>query len=874
MHRTRTTIFLALALFVGSGALAAQAFSPPPPVDAPTIVRLYVRDRDHLNIVAGELDIWETHPQDKYVVAAVTPAQYQWLEGLGYRLEIDAEKTGLLEIQAALDPRFYYFDDYQINSNGLYVVDFLQDTNTAFLDLTELIDIGDAWMAAQPGEHDRDIWGLRITNEDPSYGLIENKPAFFLFATIHAREVAVPELAIRYIRYLTEGYDGEGGYGVDPDVTWLVNHNIVYVLVMQNPDGHWENEQNTNNYHRKNMNSTACGAGNLGIDLNRNHSFLWGCCGGSSGNPCSDTYRGPSRGSEPETQAFENYFTEVMRDQNGPNGDDVIPSPAPITTTGIFITLHSYGDLVLWPWGHTYDAAPNGAQLQTIGRKFAYYNHYTPEQASGLYFTSGTTDDWTYGKFGIPSYTFEVGPEGGPCWGFFPPYDCIDGYAGRDFWAENKPTFLYAHKIARTPYMTAYGPDAEELAVAPDAAPQSLPVQLTAAIADHRYGSDTLQPIAAAEYFIDAPGDDGAGIPMLPADGDWGDLISETVTATVDTSGLAPGQHYLLVHGQNDSGDWGPFTAVFVTVLIPTYGVVLTPTTTAQSGAPGTMALYTLTLENTGNLAETYDIGVTATWPTTPSLTSTEPVSPGGTVDLTVEVAVPSSAREGDFDAATVTANSAVVSASSVLTTTAQCIEITDVELTLATIGTIYTDTSVEFEADVVPNNASPPYTYTIDYGTGHSAPTISNANPLTAVLDHTFALTGAHRVEIAVWNCDMSEPVTDTADVVVSEAGVCVELIDITLEGEITGYPGVYTFTTSYQPPNATLPITYTWTFGDDTLSLTGVEMDVISRTYHAAGLYTVTLEAKNACPSSDSQSMLVRVAWHRFYLPIVMRS
>jgi carboxypeptidase T len=872
MHRTRITILLALALFVGSGALAVQAFSPLPPVDAPIIVRLYVRDRDHLSVVAGELDIWETHPQDKYVVAAVTPAQYQWLEGLGYRLEIDTDRTGLLEIQAALDPRFYYFDDYQDNSNGLYVVDFLQDINAAFPDLTELIDIGAAWMAAQPGEHDRDIWVLRITNEDPSYGLIENKPVFFLFATIHAREVAVPELAIRYIRYLTEGYDGEGGYDLDPDVTWLVNHNIVYVLVMQNPDGHWKNEQNTNNYHRKNMNSTACGAGNLGIDLNRNHSFLWSCCGGSSGNPCSDTYRGPSRGSEPETQAFESYFATVMRDQNGPNGDDEIPPAAPITTTGIFITLHSYGDLVLWPWGFdNYGDSPNYAQMRTIGRKFAYYNGYDPS-ATIWYDVDGATDDWTYGKFGIPSYTFEVG-SGGSCGGFFPADGCIDGIDGmsRNFWAENKPAFLYAHKIARTPYMTSYGPDAEELAVAPGAVPQSLPVQLTAAIADHRYGGDTLQPIAAAEYFVDAPGDDGAGIPMLPADGDWGDL-SETVTAAVDTSGMAPGKHYLLVHGQNDSGDWGPFTAVFVTVLTPTYGVVLTPTTTAQSGAPGTMAIYTLTLENTGNLAETYDIGATATWPTMPSLTSTELVSPGGTVDLTVEVAIPSLAYEGDFDAATVTATSAVVSASSVLTTTAQCVEITDVELTLATIGTVYTDTSVEFEANVAPDNASTPYTYTIDYGAGPSAPIISRADPLTAALDHVFALTGAHTVEVAVWNCDMLEPMTDTVAVVVSEFGVCVALTGITLEGETTGYPGMYTFTTSYQPPNATLPITYTWAFDDDTPPLTGVEMDVVSHTYHAAGLYTVTLKAANACPSSDSQSILVRVMIARIYLPLYL--
>jgi len=79
------------------------------------------------------------------------------------------------------------------------------------------------------------MWALRITNEDPVYGAIEDKPAFFLFASIHAREVATPELAIRYIKYLTSGYNGQGGYGLDADATWLVNHNVVYVWVLHNP---------------------------------------------------------------------------------------------------------------------------------------------------------------------------------------------------------------------------------------------------------------------------------------------------------------------------------------------------------------------------------------------------------------------------------------------------------------------------------------------------------------------------------------------------------------------------------------------------------------------------------------------------------------
>ncbi len=559
------TVALILLSSAGPWSLASTPSGPTEPV----VVRLYVRDKQHLDAVAGSLDIWEAHPEGLYVVAAVRPAEYQWLQSLGYRLEIDAEKTELLGIRAPLDPRFHYFDDYYTNPNGNYMVDFLQGTNAAYPDLTELIDIGNAWLGAVGGGYNRDMWVLRITNEDPAYGPIEDKPTFYLFGNIHAREVAIPELVIRYIKYLTEGYNGEGGYGIDPDATWLVNHNVVYLQVSQNPDGHVVNEQNTGAYWRKNVdNDDGCNdPSSWGVDLNRNHSFFWGCCNGSSGNPCGETYRGPDRASEPETQAFQNYFATVMLDQNGPNGDDELPPAAPDDTTGIFISLHQYADEILWPYGFDAGGAPNNAQLQTIGRKFAYYNGFDP--TGFLYTVDGSTDDWTYGKFGVPSYTFEVGPNFGDCGGFFPDYECLDGEPGwpRNFWAENKPAFLFAHKIARTPYMTAYGPDTETVAVTPEEIPQGVPVQLTATIADHRYGGDPLQPIYGAEYFMDAPGEDGAGIAMAPSDGSWGDL-SEDVEAMVDTSSLAPGKHYILVHGLNDDGDWGPFTAVFLTTTV------------------------------------------------------------------------------------------------------------------------------------------------------------------------------------------------------------------------------------------------------------------------------------------------------------------
>ncbi|MBN1260265.1 MAG: PKD domain-containing protein, partial [Anaerolineae bacterium] len=219
---------------------------------------------------------------------------------------------------------------------------------------------------------------------------------------------------------------------------------------------------------------------------------------------------------------------------------------------------------------------PNYDQLTTIGRKLAAFNGYDP-MGTIWYDVDGATDDWTYGKLGVASYTFEVGTDsGGACSGFFPAYGCIDGIDGmpRDFWAENKPAFLYAHKIARTPYMTAYGPDTDVVTVAPTSTIPLGQVALAATLADHRYDDDPLQPITGAEYFIDVPGEDGAGTPMTVSDGSWGG-VAEDVEAMVDVSGLSLGRHLVLVHGQNDDGDWGPFTAAFLDIVDPTSAPVI-----------------------------------------------------------------------------------------------------------------------------------------------------------------------------------------------------------------------------------------------------------------------------------------------------------
>jgi len=259
----------------------------------------------------------------------------------------------------------------------------------------------------------------------------------------------------------------------------------------------------------------------------------------------------------------QDYVFAQFTDQRGPNDDD----SAPLDATGLYIDVHSHGRLVLWPWGWTPDPAPNATQLQTLGRKFAYFNGHEPKQGYGLYPTDGTTTAFTYGELGIASYTFELGTE------FFE--DCT--YFENNIMPDNLPALLYAIKVARTPYMTPAGPEAVDLsldfgAIPPGVSPGT-PVTLTAAINDTRYnnnnGTEPSQNIAAAEYYVDVPPwvTDPApnAILMSPSDGTF-DSTVETVEATIDTTGWSDGQHIIFVRGQDADNNWGAFSAIFLII--------------------------------------------------------------------------------------------------------------------------------------------------------------------------------------------------------------------------------------------------------------------------------------------------------------------
>jgi PKD repeat protein len=551
-------------MIITLGAVLAITPKPAPAAEGPifdheyVVVRAFFADREMVNALAEWREPWEVNYTKNYLVVEVTADEYMQLLDIGFTIEIDEVRTAEFN-----QPNIYLPDQvdgipgYPCYRTVEETFATAQDIAAQYPDFATWTDIGDSWEKAN-GFGGYDMMVLRLTN-----GAISGpKPKLFIMSAIHAREYTTAELNTRFAEYLINNY------GTNADATWLLDYNEVHFLLQSNPDGRKKAESGLS--WRKNTNQNYCSptSNSRGADLNRNFQFQWDCCGGSSGSQCDSTYRGPSPASEPEVQAVQNYVFSQYPDLRDPP----INASAPLTTTGIFMDIHSSGELVLWPWGFTNQIAGNGTQLQTLGRKFAYFNNYYPEQAIGLYITDGTTDDFAYGELGIPAYTFELGTS------FF--QSC--GVFESTILPDNLEALIYAAKSSRAPYLEPAGPDALNLALALNPVETGTAVTLTATLNDTRFnnqnGTEPTQNIAAAEYYIDVPPwvttTTPIAVAMTAVDGNFNSPI-EAAQGVVDTSSLGNGKHTLFVRGQDASGNWGVFSAIFLYVIDPAVAPII-----------------------------------------------------------------------------------------------------------------------------------------------------------------------------------------------------------------------------------------------------------------------------------------------------------
>jgi carboxypeptidase T len=524
----------ALLLAAASAASAAEV----------EVLRVETRDETVIRALAREFGHLRVDRDKGVVIFDVPRGQSAGLRAKGLRITVDPVLTAAANARPQALPGIAKgIPGYPCYRTVAESHARIQQLASLYPELVQVQDLGPSWehvnTAGNGGER---LLLLRIGKRS----VTGPKPVMFAMTAIHAREYTTAELGLRFGEYLLENY------GRDPDATWILDHQEVQLLVQANPDG--RKQAQTGLSWRKNTNTGYCGStsNSRGADLNRNYPFAWNTVsGGSSGNPCEATYRGPSPASEPETQAVVAHVRNTFADLRG----DALSDPAPADLQGLFLDIHSYSELVLWPWGLTTAPAPNGPALELLGRRFAHFNRYTPQQSVGLYPTDGTTDDFAYGELGLPAYTFELGTA------FFQACATFEN----TIYPDNLQALIYAAKITRAPYRWPSGPEALTVRTEPDLPVSGESVRVRAVLDDSRIRGGSAQAIASAAAYVGTPPwQAGAqALPLAASDGSFN-------ASREDVDGLLPalpaGRQLVYVQGSDAGGALGPVGAAFVEV--------------------------------------------------------------------------------------------------------------------------------------------------------------------------------------------------------------------------------------------------------------------------------------------------------------------
>ena len=284
----------------------------------------------------------------------------------------------------------------------------------------------------EPSVQGRPVYALRLRA-----GTGPERRGVLLVGGTHARELmnpdAIVELAVDLFVSYVRGSDLVYGGRTWPaaDIKLILEALDIWLVPCMNPDGR-VHVMTVDNMWRKNR-ATNAGTSCMGVDPNRNADFMWGVTQGqSSCSPCTDIYVGPSAFSEPETRNVKHLLDTHRVDT--------------------FADVHSYSELILWPWGHApsqttdptkrFTNLPTGTcqpigipgyqeyipprdlqRFQTVGGRIrdaiqaVRGRVYANQAGIALYPTTGTQSDYVYSRHIANSrldttygFTFETGP--------------------------------------------------------------------------------------------------------------------------------------------------------------------------------------------------------------------------------------------------------------------------------------------------------------------------------------------------------------------------------------------------------------------------------------------------------------------------------
>jgi carboxypeptidase T len=221
----------------------------------------------------------------------------------------------------------------------------------------------------------RPLWRFDLGRKD------DTAPTIFLTALIHGVEVIGSLALLDALRSLVASRAG------------LFDRHRVVIMPIANPDAFAHNMDRLDGGHHASRRKNA-----RGVDLNRNFPLV-GVTGPRSHHPFSGSrfrfsphYRGERPLSEPESQA--------------------IAHVAGATKPQLALGFHSFGNMLLYPWGHTRARNPRARRYESLVRAFSEALVHTPYrcgQSIEFYPTEGDLDDWLDASFGTLALTLEVG---------------------------------------------------------------------------------------------------------------------------------------------------------------------------------------------------------------------------------------------------------------------------------------------------------------------------------------------------------------------------------------------------------------------------------------------------------------------------------
>lgn len=315
----------------------------------------------------------------------ITSDLQKWIDR--ERAENSEESDYLSGRQDATSLAFDHYHTYQ------EIYTFLEALQLKYPSVLQLVTIGKTFES-----HDIRMAKIGLPldkNATNSSSVVGKKPAFWLDAGIHAREWIAPATAVWIINELVTKQE------TDDEVRDLLNKFDWYILPIANPDGYmytwW-----TNRLWRKNRALPkalpirypwALFDECLGTDPNRNFDIDFGGASTSS-NPCSDIFRGDNPFSEAETRAIRDAILDLGKDLR------------------VFISLHSYSQMWMFPWGFSSKRSPHHDDLSemvlrvvlAVQKKHNVWYRHGPI-ATTIYPAAGSSPDWAHEKAGI-KYSF------------------------------------------------------------------------------------------------------------------------------------------------------------------------------------------------------------------------------------------------------------------------------------------------------------------------------------------------------------------------------------------------------------------------------------------------------------------------------------